>query len=114
MNTLARMAALPILERSTEETLHPLALLGLILCIAAFWMLEHPYEGIVHDSVLYAFQALARLHPQSLGHDIYLTLGTQDRYTLFSPLAAAAMRAVGVERAAEILTFAAQMGFFLS
>jgi len=100
-------------SRSTAG-LGKLASLGLMLCIAAFWMLEHPYEGIVHDSVLYAFQALARLHPQSLGHDIYLTLGTQDRYTLFSPLAAAAMRAVGVERAAEILTFAAQMGFFLS
>jgi len=85
---------------------------GLVLCIIAFWMLEHPYEGIVHDSVLYAFSALARLHPASLGHDVYLSLGVQDRYTLFSPMAASLIRVLGLERSAQLITLVAQVAFF--
>lgn len=85
---------------------------GLILCIVAFWMLEHPYEGIVHDSILYAFSALARLHPESLGHDVYLSLGVQDRYTVFSPLAASVMRPLGLERGAMLITLGSQLAFF--
>ena len=109
----ARQAPLAPSVRSVASAApHPVALAGLGLCILAFWMLQHPYEGIVHDSILYAFAALARLHPQSLGHDVYLTLGVQDRYTVFSPLVAALIRLVGLERAAEWVTLAAQIGFF--
>jgi hypothetical protein len=95
-----------------DESVRPIAFAGLLLCIAAFWMIQHPYERIVHDSVLYAFAALARLHPRSLGQDPYLTVGVQDRYTLFSPLAAAVIRLVGLTRAASLITLAAQIGFF--
>lgn len=87
---------------------------GIFLIILAFWMLRHPYEGLVHDSVLYAFAALARLHPASLGRDIYLSVGVQDRHTLFSPLAAAIIRIAGLDRATALITFAAQMAFFSS
>ena len=99
-------------ESAHSARLSPIAAAGLLLCIIAFWMLQHNYEGIVHDSLLYAFQALARLHPDSLGHDIYLRVGVQDRFTIFSPLAAALIHEVGLERAAAIWTFAAQIGFF--
>lgn len=86
---------------------------GFVLVAAALWMLVHPYEGLVHDSVLYAFAALARLHPDSLSHDIYLSVGVQDRYTLFSPLAAAVIQRAGLERGAALITLAAQLSFFL-
>src|SRR6185312_955978 len=68
------------------------------------WMLQDPYDGLIHDGVLYAFSALARLHPGSLGHDVMLTLGTQDRFTVFSPIAAAVFNVFGLEHGAALLT----------
>ena len=96
-----------------EPAIRPIAMLGLVLCIAAFWMIQHPYERIVHDSILYCFSALARLYPQSLGRDIYLTVGVQDRFTVFSPIAASVIRAFGLERGASLITFLAQIAFYI-
>jgi hypothetical protein len=81
------------------------------LCIA-LWILIHPYRGLEHDSVLYAVLALARLHPAALGHDLFVRYGTQDHYTIFSPLFAAAIKGAGLERAAAILAFATYAAFF--
>lgn len=88
------------------------ALIGLILCFVALWMLQHPYGGLIQDSVLYAMAGLARLHPESLAHDIFLSKGSQDHYTLFSPLVAATIRLVGVGRAAALITAVSQAAFY--
>jgi len=72
-------------------------------------MLAHPYQGIFHDANLYALQALARLHPDSLAQDVFLRFGSQDRFTVFSPAYAAAMRLFGVDRAAALLTLLSQL-----
>src|SRR5689334_14300309 len=85
---------------------------ALCLCLAAFWMFLHPYAGVVHDASLYVLGALARLHPQSLSQDLFLKFGSQDQYTLFSPLFAAAIRLFDLEPAAALLTFIGQAGFF--
>jgi hypothetical protein len=85
---------------------------GLFLCIAGFWTIQHPYEGIVHDSILYSLSALARVYPESLTHDVFLSVGAQDRFTLFGPIAAALTRLVGLERAASLLTLIAHAAFF--
>jgi hypothetical protein len=90
-----------------------LALAGLSLCILAGWMLRHPYLGIsFNDSTLYSLQALVRLHPQSLSTDIFLRFGSQDHYTVFSPLFAFCIRALDLEPAAALLTAIAQLAFF--
>jgi hypothetical protein len=102
MTTAANDAAMPRLA----------GVAGLFLCIAAIWMIQHPYEGVVHDAVLYSLSALARLHPESLGHDVFLSVGEQDRFTLFGPIAAALTRLLGLERAASVLTLIAQAAFF--
>ena len=34
-----------------------------------------PYAGLVHDSILYTLMALARLHPETLSHDVFLRFG---------------------------------------
>jgi hypothetical protein len=99
-------------EPCAESSIRPVAMAGLVLCIAAFWMAQHPYERIVHDSILYAFSALARLYPSSLGRDIYLTVGIQDRFTIFSPLVAPLIRIIGLRQAATLITFSAQLAFF--
>jgi hypothetical protein len=72
-------------------------------------MLVHPYDGIVHDANLYTLQALARLHPDSLAQDVFLHFGSQDRFTLFSPIYAAAIRLLGVDHAAALLAGLSQM-----
>ena len=80
----------------------------MLLCVTA-WMLSHSYLGLFHDSGLYTLQALARLNPLSLSQDVFLQLGSQDRFTVFSPLYAAAGRWLGLENAAAALTFILQM-----
>jgi hypothetical protein len=72
-------------------------------------MLAHPYEGIFHDANLYTLQALARLHPDSLGQDVFLRFGSQDRFTLFSPVYAAAIQLLGVDHAAALLAGLSQL-----
>ncbi len=86
-----------------------LAVIAMALLALAMWMLQHPYTGIVHDSTLYTLLALARLHPDTLSADVFLRFGSQDRYTIFSPLYAAAIRRIGLEPAAATLTFAAHL-----
>jgi hypothetical protein len=83
----------------------------LMLC-AITWCLSHGYLGIFHDARLYSLQALARLYPSSVGKDVFLRFGSQDRFTLFSPLFAAAAASWGIESAAAWLTLAFQMAFF--
>jgi hypothetical protein len=73
--------------------------------IFALWALQHPYAGIYHDAQLYTIQALARVHPAELAQDVFLRYGSQDRFTLFSPLYAAAIRTLGLGPAAATLTF---------
>lgn len=73
------------------------------------WALIHPYQGIFHDANLYTLQALARLHPLSLSQDVFLKFGSQDRFTLFSPIYAAAIHLLGLDHAAALLTFLSQL-----
>lgn len=79
-----------------------------ILCFTA-WSLLHSYEGLFHDARLYTLQALAYLHPGSLSSDIFLKYGSQDRFTLFSPIYAAAAHALGIEHGAALLTLLFQI-----
>jgi hypothetical protein len=90
-----------------------LGLTVVVLLWALTWALSHPYKGLFHDAQLYTLQALARLHPDSLSHDVFLRFGSQDRFTVFSPLYAAVIHWVGVEPAAAVLTAASQLGFLL-
>jgi hypothetical protein len=89
-------------------------LVALGCLVVAFWLLLHPYRGLEHDSVLYAVLALSRLHPAALGHDLFVRYGTQDSFTIFSPLFAAEIRAVGLEPAAAIMTFITHVAFLIA
>jgi hypothetical protein len=82
-----------------------------VLCLCVLvWSLSHGYHGIVHDARLYTLQALAYLYPESLSADVFLKYGSQDRFTVFSPLYAAAAKLVGIEPAAALLTLLSQLG----
>jgi hypothetical protein len=77
------------------------------LAAIALFLLMHPYSGMVHDARLYTLQALNHLQPQLYGNDVFLRFGSQDDFTLFSPLYSSAIAGLGVEPAAASLTFAA-------
>lgn len=82
-----------------------LALLALVT--AAVFLLLHPYRGLVHDGRLYTIQALSHLYPDLYGNDVFVRFGSQDDYTLFSPIYAAMISWLGVEPSAAALTFGA-------
>lgn len=80
----------------------------LLLCLAT-WAISHSYEGLFHDARLYTLQALAHLHPDSLTQDVFLKYGSQDRFTLFSPIYATASRLLGIDHGAAALTLLFQV-----
>jgi len=79
------------------------------LSCLAIWCLSHGYLGLFHDSGLYTLQALAHHDPAFLAHDVFLRFGSQDRFTLFSPLYATLSGWLGIEGAAATLTFVSQV-----
>jgi hypothetical protein len=81
-----------------------LRIASLVTAYLAAWLAARPYEGITHDAQAYVLQALARLHPESLGGDMFLRFGSQNDFTIFPWLVAALIRAIGVEPAALAVT----------
>ena len=69
------------------------------------------YWGLVHDTRLYALQALAWLHPP-LRQDLYLRFGSQDDYTLFSAFFTPLIQALGLEGAALTLCLLSLLALF--
>ena len=88
-----------------------LRFVALAALIFGLWTLQHPYPGIFHDAQLYTMQALARVFPADLASDVFLRYGSQDHFTFFGPLYAAAIRALDVGPAAAALTFTFHAAF---
>jgi len=91
-----------------------LTVVALLCAFVSIWIVQNPAFGLIHDSQIYVFQALARLHPDLYSQDIFLRYGSQDDYTAFSPLFAAAMSVFGAENAAVVITLVAQAAFFIA
>lgn len=98
---------------SPISTSSRLRLFVLLLLWIATWSLSHGYDGIRHDGRLYTLQALAHARPEPLSHDVFLSFGSQDQYSVFSPLYAAVIRLVGIEHAAAILTLISQLALLV-
>src|SRR5579875_2355084 len=47
-----------------------------------------PYSNFVHDANLYGVQVLNRVDPGRFANDLYFQYGSQDKYSVFSQLAA--------------------------
>jgi hypothetical protein len=85
----------------------------LSILVALLWALRHQYAGITSDAQLYAFQALARLHP-ALATDLSLQNTSQDDYTLFTPFYAAVIAVLDVRPAALALWIPCKLGFLIA
>jgi hypothetical protein len=68
---------------------------GLVL-IASLWLIVRPYRGVRHDAILYLGQTLGRLMPDTIGRDVFLAYGSQDRYSIFSTIMAPLTQHFGV------------------
>jgi len=90
----------------------PLALTAMALLALGCWLLQNSFAGISQDSVLYTLFALAKLHPDTLTADVFLRFGSQDRFTIFTPLYAVAIEWFGMEHAAALLLFLSQAALF--
>jgi hypothetical protein len=77
------------------------AIAGSVLALlpVALWCLTHQYRGLIGGAGLYAVQALARNYP-SLARDVFLSVASQDRYTMFSPIYSLLIRILGLQTAA--------------
>src|SRR5262249_408905 len=80
------------------------------LMMAVIWI---RYAGIFHDSVLYTFQALSETDPARYGTDIFLAYGSQNEFTLFSPIFGTLIKIVGVGWANSLL-YAAGVALWLA
>lgn len=68
----------------------------LFLLLLALWFFFHPYHGLWEDGIFYALQALAHLRPEAYAKDLFFMYGSQDSFTLFSPIYAAFIRLLGL------------------
>jgi hypothetical protein len=98
---------------TTQLAAERVKLLALGLLVVAAWIVLHPYPGLIADARIYTFLALARLHPQTLSHDVFVRFGSQDRYTVFSPIFAEAIRLLDLGRGAAVLTLLCEVAFYV-
>jgi hypothetical protein len=87
----------------------PCALLCVLLAANA---LALPYAGFSHDSRLYAAQVVERVRPGSFAGDLFLRYGSQDKYSVFTPLAAPLVKGVGLAPAFFLLYLASKALYF--
>jgi hypothetical protein len=99
---------------SDSKSASPLTSAALALLGVGLFVLIHPYRGLVHDARLYTLQALNHLHPELFLNDVFLKYGSQDSYTLFTPIYAAAISLLGTEPAACLLTSASVLALLVA
>ena len=103
MSTRAVADADPIGVGGERARMHRLGVAAACaLGLSILWALTHHYRGLRVDGELYAFQAFARLHPW-LSADLYLKYGSQDRYSLFSPIYAMFIELFGLRLGGQVL-----------
>jgi hypothetical protein len=85
----------------------------LCLMLAANALVQ-PYRGLFHDARLYAAQVTKRLSPGSFDQDLYLRYGSQDRFTVFTPLMAPIVSLAGLEASFYLVYLACKVLFFWS
>jgi hypothetical protein len=83
--------------------------LSLVLLLIALWLATRPYIGVVQDARFYAIQALSALTPGRFGNDLYFRYGSQDQFTAFTLVYEPVLAALGLARAAMVLTIAGQV-----
>jgi hypothetical protein len=78
--------------------------IALLLGGCLLWLVNHPYIGFDHhDARIYAVLALRWLTPDAYGRDPFFLFGSQDTYSLFSPLYGSLIALTSLPIAAKIV-----------
>lgn len=75
---------------------------SLLVCMVAmlYWLVSHTYEGIYHDAIIYALLVAKHLDPESFRSDLFFLFGSQDAFSLFTPVYGQLVRWLGFDLAA--------------
>jgi hypothetical protein len=98
-------------DPATHKKSSSLAQITLYALVLLLWLLLLPYAGVRHDARLYTAQALWHIHSEIYGNDIFFRYGSQDSFTLFTPVYVQLIRLFGVEHAAALITAFSQLAF---
>jgi hypothetical protein len=105
---LTRKPARDVLDLRFDRTLPTLYAAA---AFAALWLLGRRYHGIIHDATLYVTMGLHRLEPQAFARDLFFVNGSQDSYSVFSPLYAPLIALLGPADAALLVVIVGQVAF---
>lgn len=84
-----------------------------LVLLLGIWLIVHPYEGLIHDGVLYAAQALRHVHPGIFANDPFFFGGrSQDDFTVFGHAYGLLARAIGLQAAGVLLFAICQLAWF--
>ena len=79
------------------------------LALLTLWLLTRPYQGIYHDARLYTAQALSHLYPERFANDLFFLFGSQDAYSIFSPVYAVLIDWFGIDTGAQLTAVFGQL-----
>ena len=85
--------------------------LPVYLVSIAIWLLRRDYDGIRHDAMFYMGQTLVRMGDPNIAADLFFRYGSQDQYTIFSPVMAVLVRVFGFQGAWMGSVVVSQMAF---
>lgn len=74
-----------------------------ILAGAFFWLVRYPYLGIAHDAVIYALLVARELDPSAYANELFFVFGSQDDFSVFTPVFGRLVSAFGLDLAARII-----------
>lgn len=84
--------------------------IALVLFFSAFfWLVRYPYLGITHDAVVYALLVARELDPSAYTKELLFVFGSQDDFSLFSPVFGRLVSAFGLDLAAKIVVLTGGM-----
>jgi hypothetical protein len=89
---------------STDAPTGRLELVHIVCLGLAIWLFNHAYVGIdIHDAKLYAVLAAHWLDPAAYARDPFFLFGSQDDFSVFSPVYGTLVRWLGLDIAAKLV-----------
>lgn len=100
-------------ERLTRRPSEPAPGFATLVLLAGVWLIVHPYEGLIHDGILYAAQALRHVQPGMFANDPFFFGGrSQDDFTVFGYAYGLLVGAIGLQAASVALFALCQAAWF--
>ena len=90
------------------------AVAATMLVAAIYWFSCYRYGGIWRDAIIYTLLAAHRLAPMAYDKDLFFIFGSQDSYSLYTPLFAQLVDWLGVDIANQTVVLAGGMLWILA